>query len=268
MTPVDFSAWRNRYGLTEDQAAEQFRLAVEVIQNWENGVTAIPSAVDDFCVIWGRRFRQLDPVYGPLTLTYLDQPRFPDIFDPKSRPGILQREPCVCNASAIARVAVLSRAHRVFEPQILEELEPGEPDEILWSTGEIDDFLSGKDADAPTIVNLLRMIATEICETTALTSSGQNPLTAEQKAARKIKLEAEARKLNQIAERGIIGYTSTSEIELILTVIRSLGARPKDSHVNGIFRALAAQKQTTPVRRGIGLPMPFGMAKWRLRHRA
>jgi hypothetical protein len=266
MTPVDFSAWRNRYGLTQEGAAEQFRLAVEIIQNWENGVTAIPSAVDDFCVIWGRRLRQLDPLYGPLTLVYFDKPGFSDSFSSRPRPSTLKRETCVCNASAIARAAMLSHAQRLFEPHILEH-ESGEPDEILWSTGEVDDFLSGKDTSAPTVVNLLRTIATGICETTALTAWEQG-LPAEQRATRKAKLEAEAKKLNQIAERGINGDTSADEIELILTELRNLGASPRNSDVTGIFRALAAQRQTVPVRHGIGLPTVFGMARWRLRHRA
>jgi hypothetical protein len=267
MTPVDFSAWRNRYGLTQESAAEQFRLSAEVIQNWENGIIAIPSAVDDFCVIWGRRFRQLDPIYGPLTLVYYDKRRFPDSSCSRFSPSILRREHCVCNAYAIARAAMLSRAQRLFEPHILEH-ESGEPDEILWSTGEIDDFLSGKDAGAPTLAKLLGTIAAEICETTALTTWAQDLPMAEQRATLKAKLEAEAKKLSQIAERGLSGDVSVGEIEMILAELRNLGASPRNSYVIGIFRALAAQGQTAPIRRGMGLPMAFGMARWRLRHRA
>jgi hypothetical protein len=268
MTPVDFSTWRNKYGLTQDEAAEQFRLAVEVVQNWENGATAIPSAVDDFCVIWGRRLRQLDPVYGPLTLVYYDKPKFSGALDSRSRQGNLRRELCVCNASAIARAAVLSRAQHLFDPYILEGHEPSEAAEILWSTCEVDDFLSGKDTDAPTLVNLLRTIATEICETVMPTDGVPNPPTAEQVAAHRAKLEAKAQKLNQIAKREIIGDISAGEIETILAEVKKLGSRLRDSHVTGVFRALSAMRQTKPVRRRIGLPTAIGMAGWRLRLRA
>ena len=263
MTPVDFYAWRKNYGLTQERTAEQFRVAGTTIQNWESGATAIPGAVDDLCEIWGRRFRQVDPIYGPLTLVYFEEPSFVDGFGPRSLKRIEQRESCISNAAAIARVTVLSRARRLFDPQILERRERGAHADILWSTGEIEDALSGKDTDAPTIANLLRAIASEVCENPMPTGIGQNILTAEQTAAHKAKLEAEAEKLIRIAARETISDTSASEINLILAELRKLGPMPRDSYVSGIFQAFVTPRQIALPRRGLGLPSALGMVRWR-----
>jgi hypothetical protein len=258
MTPVDFYAWRKSYGLTQESAAEQFRVSGTTIESWESGQTAIPSAVDDLCEIWGRRFRQLDPGYGPLTLVYFDGP----VAGATDHHRMAHREPCISNAAALARVAVLSETQLLFEPQILERREPDGPEDILWSLGEIDDVLAEKDTEAPTVPNLLRAIALEVSKSPVSPRLGQNLLTEEEKASRTAKLEAEVEKLTQIAAREATGDISAGEIGSILGEIRKLGPRPRDSYVSGVFQALAAPKQAALARRGLGLPSALGIVRW------
>ncbi len=243
MTSDEFSSWRKRYGLTQEKAAEQFRVTRNTIQNWESGSSALPGGADDLCRIWGRRYRQLDPVYGPLTLVYSDGPMFINAFGPRSRPAMMYQEPCISNAAALARIQVLYEAEGLFNAFVLEKVEPDDVGDALWNVREITDVLLGRDTGAPTVNNMLRVVAARICETTFFAVNGSTLLTQEQKLERKAKLEVEAQKLVQIASHPTISETLSNEISHIFAEIRKLGVRPPDAYVSGIAQASVAKKQ-------------------------
>lgn len=47
MTPADLSAWRERMGLSQPQAAKRLALPIGTYRNYEQGRTAIPGPVAD-----------------------------------------------------------------------------------------------------------------------------------------------------------------------------------------------------------------------------
>ena len=82
MTKEEFRAWRERFGLTQGDVAARYNLSRNTIQNWETGVTALPSTVEGACVVWEDRLKKELAALGPVTLIYSDAPMFIDPYRP------------------------------------------------------------------------------------------------------------------------------------------------------------------------------------------
>src|ERR1700674_1368039 len=101
MDAKEFALWRKGLGISQEELAERWAgVSRSTIQNWEAGVSEIPSAVADACKIWERRLKQERATLGPVTLFFADGPLFVNAFRPR-RPAMLQQVPFLTNAAAI-----------------------------------------------------------------------------------------------------------------------------------------------------------------------
>jgi len=236
VTPEEFTTWRKTHGLTQERAAYQFKVTRTTIQNWESGATSLPSGVEDLCKIWGRRFRQVNPGVGPLTLIYSDAPMFVNAFGPRSRPAMMHQEAFATNAAAIARLMFLS-AHEGFHNAFIME----ESGEMLWNAVEISAIIRGDDHGAPTISNLLHALADQIRQTSIFAVRGPNSLTPAEIIPRKSEIDAEVEKLVAMSRSDAVNDIRYTEVDAVLLKVRKLGLRPSDQLVSGIAQAIVSR---------------------------
>src|ERR1700722_725249 len=163
MDANEFSAWRKRAGITQEELADRWaRVTRTTIQNWESGATPIPQAVETACATWERRLKQENPTLGPVTLIFADGPMFIDPYGPRRPIAMMHQEPYQSNAAAIARVVELAGHSDFHNPFVIEK-----SGEDLWNAIELGRVARGKDSGAPTLVNLLRRLAKHVTETSA-----------------------------------------------------------------------------------------------------
>jgi transcriptional regulator with XRE-family HTH domain len=70
MSPAELKEWRRKLGLTQEKAAQIFRVSRVAEQNWESGATPVPDWVDDRRVTYEAALRRR-PEYGPVVLHYI-----------------------------------------------------------------------------------------------------------------------------------------------------------------------------------------------------
>jgi DNA-binding XRE family transcriptional regulator len=235
MDASEFSAWRKRAGITQEELADRWaRVTRTTIQNWESGATPIPQAVETACTTWERRLKQENPTLGPVTLIFADGPMFIDPYGPRRPLAMMHQEPYQSNAAAIARVVELAGHSDFHNPFVIEK-----SGEDLWNAIELGRVARGEDSEAPTLVNLLRRLAKHVTETSAqYVRSGPKMPSHQEVKARQQRIEMLAAEIGGLADAAAHGPVSRTDVEKRLSSLRELGKFAPDSLVSGIAHAL------------------------------
>jgi hypothetical protein len=235
MEAKELKDWRERVGLTQQQFADKLRVTRATVQNWESGATQIPQAVDMSCEIWGARLKQENPDLGPVTLVYSDGPMFVNPYGPRARPAMMQQEPYPTNTAALARVQQLWGRANFHSAFIIEE--SGRP---LWNVVELGRVADGSDKEAPTLVNLLRVIAKEVrANSSIFVRKGAKLLTPSEVKQRQRAIEAQADELDRIANTGLQRILRHEMlVEGVFSTLLALGSKAPDSLVSNVAQAL------------------------------
>jgi transcriptional regulator with XRE-family HTH domain len=239
-----FRQWREGTGYTQAAAAARFfKVTRATLQNWETGATPIPAAVETACQIWGRRVRQEQAGYGPVTLVYSDGPMFRDPYEPQQRQPMMHQEQYDMNAQAITRVCELWPRGNFHNPFIIER-----SGSDLWNAVELERVVDGNDSGAPTHFNLfsqcaavIKALADDARRNPTLTASSGSALpTLAQQEDRERQIENLAAELDSLAVAMPQGTVTHLQVEERLTALRALGKRPSDSLFNDFAKAFVA----------------------------
>jgi len=239
MNAEEFKAWRERVGLTQQQVADKLKVTRTTIQNWEGDVTPIPQAVDMSCETWESRLKQENPDFGPVTLVYSDGPMFVNPYGPRRRLAMMQQEPYPTNTAALARVQQLWGRDDFHNAFIIEE--SGKP---LWNVVELGRVVNGDDTSAPTLVNLLRVIANSVRANSAIFARGPKVLTQEEAKKRQRAIESQADELERLADLRLQAIVHDQLfIEKVFKRLLALGTRAPDALVSNVHQALVVFEQ-------------------------
>jgi DNA-binding XRE family transcriptional regulator len=244
MRAEELSAWRRRFGLSQDDLAKKFGVTRTTIQNWEAGATTIPTPVDDSCQLWEARLKQEAADVGPVSLIYSDGPMFVSPYGPRTRLAMLQQEPYPTNAAAIARVQRLFGRDAFFNPLIIEAAS-GKP---LWNMVELQRVVDGSDKGAPTLVNTIVALANHIhTNSQHFGVRGTKLLAPEEKRDRQLRIQALARQLQKLAadvEQGTIDYLEAGRIEEfeVRPKLHALGFFPAEELIGNFAHAVEANR--------------------------
>ena len=237
MDTKDFAAWRQRVGLTQEEAAAKLGVTRTTIQNWESGATSIPNTVEAGCQIWEQRLKQENPEVGPVTLIYSDGPMFVNPYGPRQRLAMMHQEPYATNAAAISRIQQLWGREDFYNPFVIES--SGKP---LWNIVELGRVVDGSDSGAPTLVNMLHALARFVkANSDKYVRSGPRMHSPSEVEQRQRQFAALAAELDKLATTVLHDPVTRSKIDEVLSNIRKLGIHPKDSLVSGIAQAFAAR---------------------------
>ncbi len=235
MTGREFKGWRERVGQTQQQIADRLRVTRTTIQNWESAATAIPEAVAVSCEVLEGRLRQETPNYGPLTLIYSDGPMFVSAYGPRGRIAMMQQEPYLTNAAALARVQQLWGADTFHNPFIIDDRH-----QTVWNAVELGRVVRDDDATAPTLTNLIKMLAQEIRASSALyVVSGRSMLNSTEALQRENAIKEQADELDRLAVAGMTEILRDPlRIDRVYFALQALGKRAPDSLVSNVAQAL------------------------------
>jgi len=237
MNAHNFSIWRRRVGLTQEETAAKLGVTRTTIQNWETGATSIPNAVEAGCEIWEHRLKQENPEIGPVTLIYSDGPMFVNPYGPRQRLAMMHQEPYATNAAAISRIQQLWGREGFHNPLVIEP--SGKP---LWNIVELGRVVDGSDSAAPTLVNMLLALARFVkANSDKYVRSGPRMHSPSEVEQRQRQFEALAAELDQLAATVPHGTVTRPQIEEVLSNLRKLGVHPKDSLVSGIAQTFAGK---------------------------
>ena len=240
MEGAEFRQKRERLRLTQNQVAQRLKVSAATVRNWESGVTPISTAVEMLWEVWEPRFRQEDPTFGPLTLIYTDGPMFIDPQGPRRPLAMMQQEPFLTNAAALARVCLLA-GHEGFNGPLI--MQPS--GDILWNAVQLARVIDGSDPGAPTVANMLRAIATDVRENSAAyVRFGPRLPTADEIFARQAAIAAQADCLDELAEADQATNADHRSAEDRCNKLRALGVRPPDHLVSGLAAAYVARGMT------------------------
>jgi hypothetical protein len=238
----EFKSWRENLGLTQQQLAEKLKVTRTTIQNWESGATQIPQAVDMSCEVWEARLKQENPDMGPVTLVYSDGPMFVNPYGPRRRLAMMQQEPYPTNTYALARVQQLWGRDNFHNPFII--VESGKP---LWNVVELARVVDGSDTGAPTLLNLLTVIAKDIRDNSAQFVRGAKTPTPSEKQERQRAIESQADELERIAAGGLRSVIHHQrQVEAVFSRLLALGTKAPDSLVSNVHQALVVFEQGPP----------------------
>jgi hypothetical protein len=231
----EFKAWRERVGLTQQQLADRLKVTRTTIQNWENGASAVPEAAAISSEILERQLKQENPNFGPLTLIYSDGPMFVSAYGPRSRVPMMQQEPYLTNAAALARVQLLWGRATFHNPFILDESQS-----TVWNSVELGRVARDRELNAPTLVNLLRAMAQSLrasCTTYVTTGRGiLNPMEA---AERENAIKAQADELDRLAKAGLPAILRDPlQIDRVYFSLHALGKMAPEPLVSNVAHAL------------------------------
>ena len=122
-------------------------------------------------------------------------------------------------------------------PFVIEET--GKP---LWNVVELARVADGSDTDAPTVVNLLRVIATQVRSNSAhFVRSGANRPSPEKLREQQEAIEAQAGELEKLAAMGFQGIVDHQrQVEEVFSTLQALGTRAPDRLVSNVAQALTA----------------------------
>jgi Helix-turn-helix len=236
ITGSELRAWRDSFGLSQQELAEKSGVTRQTVQNWEGAAGPLSKSVATGIQYLDRRLRQEDPLRGPVTLVYADGPMFISPYGPR-RVAMMQQETHTSNAAVLARVRMLMSGNKFFNPFVME----GEMLD-LWNMMELQNAIDGRDDGAPTVSNMLHKLTASI-RTDAPNYVRTGPkLDGRPDIDKRVReLEALSMQLERIAVQSlpeILGEYRT--IEAILGQVRSLGLRPKDNLVSGLAQAYHA----------------------------
>jgi hypothetical protein len=242
MDAAEFSTWRKRVGITQEELAERWAgVTRNTVQNWESGATAIPAAVASACSVWERRLKQENPVLGPVTLIYADGPMFVDPYRPR-RLAMMRQEPFRSNPGAIARVIELWGRDDFHNAFIIEQ-SGGD----LWNAVELGRVVTGQDESAATVPNLLSHLAKYIRATASIVvRSGPRLATPKEANAHQARIEFLATKLDRLAVASRQKAIRYLDVEDILTELRNLGKHPPDQFAFDLADAFAGRDMSNP----------------------
>ena len=130
MDAADFLRWRKTLRYTQGEAAEALGVSRATIQNWQGGVTRVPTMVALACEVLTRRWKQR-PEFGLVALIYADEPMQP-MPDNPTRVAFVQCEICAYNEVAIRKVLRLSEIPNFSNPFIIEH-----HGGLIWTTPEV-----------------------------------------------------------------------------------------------------------------------------------
>jgi DNA-binding XRE family transcriptional regulator len=236
MEANELKAWRQRFGLTQDDVAQKFRVSRTTVQNWESGATPITPLVEMSCEIWEPRLRQEDPDFGPVTLIYTDGPLFVDAYGPRQPLAMMQQEPHPSNAAALARVQKLWGRSGFCNPFIVDK-----STKPLWNYPELKRVVEGDDLGAPTVQKLIRKIAETIKSSSRNTVGGTNLPSASE---RQRHIEALAGELETIADRGFDEIEKRQrEVDDAIYKFQHYGARAPDGLRRNLAQAFTAAER-------------------------
>lgn len=233
MTREEFRKWRERFGLSQGDIAARFNLSRNTIQNWESGVSPLPSTLEGACAVWEDRLKKEMAEIGPLTLFYADGPMFVDPYRPRGRTATLQQEPFPTNAAALARVQHLWGREGFHGPFIIEK--SGTP---LWNQVELMRVVDGSDKGAPTLANTIRKVA-EYARTNAQFHVRGGPKIPSEKEMQKTKamIEAVADEMDALAVQVHDGGRGYLNFEALLSQLHDLGFYPTNKLVSDVAHA-------------------------------
>jgi hypothetical protein len=169
-----------------------------------------------------------------LTLVYADASMFVDPYRPQSRPAMMIREPYPTNAAVLARVQQLSGRVDFHTPFVLES-----DREDLWNAVELDRIVKGEDHRAPTLRNLLHMIAESVRSSAAVyVRDGAEMPTPEQKLAHEKKILVLADELERLSQDDLARIVSNQiRVEEVFKNLLGLGTKAPDDLVSAVFFA-------------------------------
>jgi transcriptional regulator with XRE-family HTH domain len=119
MLPAELKEWRQKLGLTQEEAARVFRVSRVTEQNWESGATPVPDWADDRRRTHEAALRRR-PEYGPVILQYWLSPRGPGHRPLPSREPI-RSELFANNWDAIVWAALQTAQERYFRAFVFSE---------------------------------------------------------------------------------------------------------------------------------------------------
>lgn len=239
MDAKGFRAWREQFGLTQEEVAEKFNVTRMTVQNWESGARPISPALEMGCGVWTERLQQEDPERGPVALVYSNGPMFINPYGPRRPLAMMQHENYQTNAAALARVQKLWNRDDFQNPLIMEE-----SGKQLWNVVELERVVNGTDTGAPTAANMLRAIAHQVKTSAMFASTGRRLPTPAEKIERQRKFGELAHDLEKLAEQAASGTDVRRQVETTFSEIRALGKRPPDVLVNNVAAAFWAYWET------------------------
>ena len=234
MTKEDFRAWRQSFGLTQDEAGDKFGVKRNTIQNWESGATALPSTMDGAVEVWTDRLKKELAHLGPVTLIYADAPMFVPPYGPRGKMAMLQQEPYATNAAALARVRILWGRPDFQGPFIIEK-----DHRPLWNQVELARVVDGSDHGAPTVRNTIAKVAKYVLTNSeASAHDGRRMLTPAEKKKHKEKIEAIGREFEKLAGEAEERDVAWPEFETRLHRLHKLGFYPTERLVGDVSHAI------------------------------
>jgi transposase len=238
MTKKEFRDWRQRFGLTQDEAANLFGVKRNTIQNWEAGATALPGTLEGACEIWTDRLRKQIPDLGPVTLIYADAPMFVAPYGPRGKMAMMQQEPYATNAAAIARVRFLAARPDFQGPFILEK-----DHKTLWNQVELGRVIDGTDRGAPTVRNTIAKVAKYVTDHShTYARDGRRALMPTEAKARQENIATIGARLAELAEEAEDRHVPYAEFEVLLRSLHALGFFPLDRLVSGVAHAITGEE--------------------------
>ena len=243
MNGAELKDRRERLGLTQGAVAERLSITTPTLRSWESEPGAIPVRAEMLWGVWEHRFQQESPHIGPVTLIYTSGPMFIDPQGPRRPLAMMQQEPYLTNAAALARCLALWGRSGFESPLIMQE-----SGDILWNVVQLGKIADNLDAAAPTVPVMLRAAAAYVrAYSDRYVRSGPRLHTPAEIEARRRDIEAEADKLDALAELDTPTSTDCRPYEAIHNQLNLLGFYPRGDMIAGIHHAYAARDQVWPV---------------------
>ena len=236
MTKEEFKIWRQRFGLTQDEAAEKFGVSRNTVQNWEAGLTALPGTLEMACEVWTDRLKKEIADLGPVTLIYADGPMFIDPYGPR-RIAQIKQESFPTNAAALARVKRLWGEPGFDGPFVIEE-----DRRPLWNRVELMRVVDGNDKGAPTVRNTITKVVKYVMANSHIYVRGKEIASAAKAAERKAAIESIGKKMEKLAARADSDSIEYDAFEALLRQLHELSFFPTNRLVSDVAHACEGEK--------------------------
>jgi transcriptional regulator with XRE-family HTH domain len=241
MTREEFRGWRERFGLTQGEAAKRFGVTRNTIQNWESGASPMPDTIGSACAVWEDRLRKETAELGPVTLCYADRPMWVDPYGPRHKMASMELEPYPTNAAALARVRMIWGQSNVHGPFIMEK-----SGAAVWNQVELARVVDGSDEGAPTVRNTITRLAAYILENNSVYVR-EDP-TPEKVVDQAAAIRGVGEELMQLATESERRFVSYVEFEALLSQLHKLGSYPTNRQVGDVAFAIQGEEVARAVR--------------------